>query len=368
MPSEFSKILKTSRDITDDVYSDPLNYQTQEVTSLFEKSRSAESDLREFVKQSFMTASEWESSAKATVPGTGFLCSLVDWFEYYRAEYTQSESELFAIDATDSPLITTSVGQFYEVIVAGLGNSANPSVPQVFRAQATPQLSGSNGFSFDDMVDQLNKQDRSWPNTFREYKEREMAVTCSSQSVIVDGPILTQNLITQPDGEVLTKRLLDSGKRVVGVIKDLSASTGEEQLLGRVLKEEEAYIITDCRTLLQKRNQSWAASKRKAGWMANVAAKYCRGVYRPGNPVTGRSKYFGFECRIDQLPWALATLYGNRSTTVGHEIPFWLDLVDGYLDGWHDRGSVQLRLEAALMDYDPGQAFDSIDSNTFRGK
>jgi hypothetical protein len=368
MASEFSKILAGCKDITDDVYNDPLHYQTAEVLDLFERSQPALAEMRHFVEGCFMTPAQWDDSAKDSLPDVGFLCNLQDWFDYYDPEVQQYRDDLFAIDATDSPLIQTLVGQFYEVIVAGIGYSTSMSDPQVFRAQATPALAGKKGFSFDQLIESLTIQDRSWPNTFREYKERELALNCSSQSVIVDGPILTQNLITQPDGEKLTEKILKSGKRVVGVIKNLSASSPEEQISGQVLKDGEAYIITDCRTLLQKRNKTWASSKNKAAWMERVPAKYCRGVYRPGNPTTGQSKYFGFECRIDQLHWALAMMYGERSDTPGHEIPFLLDHVDAFLDGCHDRSSVQARLESVVMEHNPGQAFDLIDSDDFRGK
>ena len=361
--SEFSSILEKSKKITDLVYEDPLNYQTSDVITLFESAKIPEQKLRDFVEQHLMSPDDWQGESN------NILCNLSDWSSFAQKDYESSLTDLFAIDATDSPVISVMVGQFYEVVVGGISYTMDGNLqPEIYRASAVLKNLSEKDESLAGLVEEISKQDRSWPNTFREYKEREYALTCKSNHVIVDGPILTQNLITQKDGEKLTSDLLASNKKVVGVIKNLGASTGEERWIGRVLKEGEAFVITDCKNLLQNRNKSWANSKGKSLWMNKVASKYCRGVYRPGNDRTGKSSYFGFECRIDHLPWALAVLYNERSEIPGHEIPFLLDHIDARLDAIHDRSSVKARLEAVLMEYNPEQAFDSLDNDDFRGK
>lgn len=363
--SEFGDILQRSRNITEEVYRDPLSYQLPQVLELFEQSKEPEQTLREFVEKHKFPL---EKGKESVFPACYIMKDVASQFKH---EYESTREDLFAIDATDSPVISTFVGQFYEVVVGGCGYKDVMSVPKIFRASATQKALVSGG-DIRDLAEKLSQQigggDRSWPNTFREYKEREYAVDCEHFSIIVDGPILTQNLVTQAEGEKLTEKLLKSGKNVVGVIKNLSASTPLEQWIGRVLKDGEAFVISDCKTLLSQRNKAWGQSRSKAQWMNNVAAKYCRGVYRPGNPTGVKSKFFGFECRIDQLPWAIATLYKERSQVIGHEIPFLLDHIDAQLDAAHDRGSVQKRLEAALIGYNVDQAFDEISSDEFRGK
>ena len=365
MSSEFSSILKNSKDITDDVYRDPVDYQSSEIISLFVASKKPEEILRKEIEKLWQEPCLWDGSK------VGILCDLPQWSNFAQEEYKKSRPDLFAIDATDSPLISLMVGQFYEVVVGGVGYFKTDLTPQIFRASTTLSIKSdvSENVRLEDLIKSFEfKKDRSWPNTYREYKEREYALECESNYVIVDGPILTQNLVTQREGEELICKIAKSSKKVLGVIKSLSASTDHERWVGRILKNGEAYILMNCGELLAKRNESWGKGKKKQAWLNSVASQFCRGVYRPGNPDTGHSSYFGFECKIKDIPWALSVLYNERSSIPGHEIPFLLDHIDALLDATHNRGSVQKRLEAALMEYDPCQAFDQLDTNDFRNK
>ena len=64
------------------------------------------------------------------------------------------------------------------------------------------------------------EQEHSWVNTFREYAEREVALGWLNEDpdrvVLLDGPILTQNMLTQREAHDLLQALVETG-RAIGV-------------------------------------------------------------------------------------------------------------------------------------------------------
>ncbi len=71
------------------------------------------------------------------------------------------------------------------------------------------------------------EQEQSWISTFREYEEREIAHSWLQENdnhvVLIDGPVLTQNMLSQDRAHDLLQKLV-TDRRAIGFIKDLSAN------------------------------------------------------------------------------------------------------------------------------------------------
>ena len=71
------------------------------------------------------------------------------------------------------------------------------------------------------------EQEQSWTSTFREYGEREVALgwleADEDRFVLIDGPVLTQNMLTQDRARDLLQSLVET-RRAIGFIKELTAN------------------------------------------------------------------------------------------------------------------------------------------------
>jgi len=85
-------------------------------------------------------------------------------------------------------------------------------------------------------------QEKSWPNTWREYRERVAAIETNEQIIYLDGPIITQNLVTQEQGRQIMRNLHNRGKLCVGVIKDIRQRQQTLRWFSRALQQDEVFF------------------------------------------------------------------------------------------------------------------------------
>lgn len=205
-------------------------------------------------------------------------------------------------------------------------------------------------------LDQVRQEQQSWPTTFREYKERELAMDCAAPVALIDGPVLTQNLLTQEDGRKLYERMFATDKIYIGVIKEINGSGPWTRNCGYALRKGEAYIVEPIRKRLIERFSSNTRQADLAYWVAGIEGlrPYLRSVY------CINEKAFGLECREQDLPLALALLMIDVSSTLHHEIPLLLETIDVHMrslarsrdvmsnkliSGLHKRHAIKLRNE-----------------------
>lgn len=166
------------------------------------------------------------------------------------------------------------------------------------------------------------EQEHSWINTFREYHEREMAMEWLSESdaniVLIDGPIATQNMLTQDKARDLLQRLIGT-ERAIGFIKTLSANP-LLSAIGYALEPGEAFILRDWSNILSDR-----FSKRQqhiSYWVENNANQLIRVIYRTGQ------RAFGVEMTARNLDLGLAILLYDNQGPKDHDIPMLLQFAD----------------------------------------
>jgi len=208
--------------------------------------------------------------------------------------------------------------------------------------------------------DQLTRTS-SWPNAFRTYQERDFSFRSKYKYVIIDGPIVTEDLLTRHAGRELYRKMLTTKDRCfVGVIKDTHQSAAALRYHARALKTGELFVWNNLKGVLQRN----MGESEYQGDVKDFADSYgediIRGVYKPG------VKPFGFECLRRDLPDVIALLWIDRNEQPGHEIPFLLEQVDSQLRGRYRPAETSRAIEVSLAGYSNDQLFDEIDERDMR--
>lgn len=241
--------------------------------------------------------------------------------------------EIAAIDSTDVLPVTDLMNTSFYAVGVGCITSQNRHNPEVVLTTtntryARPDEIAANDsdlFSLCDELDNTRQTKGSWATTFREYQERTIAIDCEQETVLLDGPIFTQNLITQHSGRELYSRMMQTGKRFIGVIKDLGSSWAISKWTAMSLERGEGFVLCPIQDQYQRLFRDNISINTGVN---RLPGQYVRVVYRPAE------KAFAFECALADLSYAVSLLRQDASPTINHEIPLLLETVD-----WHLRGS-----------------------------
>ncbi|MCY3784358.1 MAG: hypothetical protein OXG79_11300 [Chloroflexi bacterium] len=169
------------------------------------------------------------------------------------------------------------------------------------------------------------EHERSWTSTFREYGEREVALDWlrgdDARFVLVDGPIITQNMLTQDRARGLLQNLVAT-RRAIGFIKELTANP-LLTAIGYALRPDEVFVLSDWRNILSDR---FGARQRHIGtWVEQHGEAIVRAVYKV------RNRAFAVECHIERLPLAFAILEHDNGGALDHDIPMLLQIADNHV-------------------------------------
>lgn len=298
--------------------------------------------------------------------GTQALLSMEHWTQVFGAEAAKAleTGDVVAIDGT--PIIHHQrflTGQVYACAIGAV--TANDPLDleatliKVDAEDATlaesPSLTTINT-----IIEQASQVDvsTSWPMAFLEYQERKRAFSHESSFVIIDGPIVTLNLLTRHTGRQLYRTAFNSSrtKRYVGVIKDLHRSDRRQRFYARALKPGQLYIWNNLAGLWGDRYDDSDVDDL----LNTVGKDILRGVYRPGQ------KAFAFECHKDDLPYIVPLLWIDRNNHVGYEIPFLLAQVDAKIRGRYRPSETMRAIESTLAGSHVGAFFDEIDERDMR--
>lgn len=192
------------------------------------------------------------------------------------------------------------------------------------------------------------QQEHSWINTFREYEERDVAYDWLQESdshfVLLDGPILTQNMLTQDRARDLLERIVGNG-RAIGFIKNLSANP-LLSAIGYALRSGEVFVMQQWSTVLSERFGE--RQQNISQWIVDHAGQMVRAIYKT------KSKAFGIECVAQHVPLALAILEHDNTGALDHDIPMLLQIADNHVraafNGARARDEVIARFSANYPD------------------
>ena len=159
------------------------------------------------------------------------------------------------------------------------------------------------------------QQEQSWINTFREYEEREVAYEWMEENdrhiVLLDGPVLTQNMLTQDRARDLLLAIVND-ERAIGFIKNLSANP-LLSAIGYALRPGEVFVMRHWAAILSERFGN--RQQNISDWITSNAGSMVRAVYKVNQ------KAFGIECVADRLPLALAILEYDNAGSIRSRYP-----------------------------------------------
>lgn len=266
-----------------------------------------------------------------------FLFTLQDYSMRWRdiARQKLSSGQVAAVDGTDALQQITLMNTSAYAVAVGYITSKTRGDPHVTITTTNTRYIDRRDIqhrSRDELAqlcDELDivRIDQSWPTTFREYQERRVALTCGTDIVLLDGPVWTQNLVTQQSGRELFSEMDQSVSTFIGVIKNISGSWTMSKWCGYALEPGEGFVVGPVKAQFHDRFRSQYIVQQ---WVDGMPDDYIRVVFRP------HQKAFAFECRLSQLPLAVAILLEDASPTINHEIPLLLELIDSQVRaGFH---------------------------------
>ena len=204
------------------------------------------------------------------------------------------------------------------------------------------------------------QQEHSWTNTFREYEEREVAYEWLQKNdghiVLLDGPILTQNMLTQDRARDLLLNIVTSG-RAIGFIKNLSANP-LLSAIGNALRRREVFVMRQWSTVLSERFGE--GQKVISKWIAAKAGRIVRAIYK----VNRRA--FGIECAEDLIPLALAILEYDNAGPSDHDIPMLLQIADKHVRAKFNGSRARDEVIARYSADDPNRFLSLVNERSIR--
>lgn len=311
-PGLFESVIDNSRDISDSYYNDlALQQQLGDDPANFE-------DLL--------------AQLRVQMQANGGIKSISAINDGLIAEIEQAhiEGKIAAVDGTDA-IRPTEVMSKTVYAVGVISTTAktlnNPNISMTESHRRIPVLRGNETLlKFIDELDQWVDHDQSWMRTFREYWERQEALRLIEEDgasmVLIDGPLYTQNLLTQPSARTgILSEMQDYADRLIGIIKEMHTSK-IMHLAGMALKPDEYWTIASWRGVLSETRFKHDADKQK--WLRHTRSDWSRTVYRKG------ARAFAFECHPNLTEKGVALIASDIccSTVVNHEIPFLLHSAD----------------------------------------
>ena len=255
--------------------------------------------------------------------------------ELPRAMHVYKNNLIAAVDGTDaiSPLRFVSETLYATGVIRVTPASVHEPRASVTRTRAASYNPANNTVrpwnetiqEWAEYLRSARDSEISWVNTFREYEEREMAKDWleigHDHIVLIDGPILTQNLLSQDVAHNLLEAIASS-HQAIGFIKELSANP-LLVAIGSALQPGEAFILQHWNNILQERFRH--GQKAIAQWIRDNASEIVRVVYKT------QRKAYAIECSAQLTPLALAILQHDPGGPADHNIPMLLQIADTHV-------------------------------------
>lgn len=354
----FKQVLAKAKDVTN-TFDIDLGHIPQDV---IESRKQAEPHIRNV--RELMESTALAPNIDLSTVDHG-LIDMAAWVEVYGAPIREElkTGNVAAIDGT--PLIHFQrflTAQVYACAVGSLTYRDHLALKaQVVKTQAEPGLFQTQEAT-KQLIDETERlsSSQSWPSAFMEYKERETGLKHKAKYVLIDGPLITQNLLTQEEGRSLYKQMLGfKHKCYVGITKDLRFADAEERYEAAALRTGELFIRnTEYNVMKPRLDKDYGGAVK--GWSEEHLVDIFRGIYKPGR------KAFGFQCHRNDIPAVVCLLIIDCHTQPGHEIPFLLEQVDAKLRGRYRPNETMCAVEAVLASNNVDEFYDEAEERMFR--
>jgi hypothetical protein len=354
----FKQVLQKAEDVTD-TFDIDLGHIPQDVVDSRRQAEPHIRNVRELMEAKALTPDVDLSTV------TNGLINMAAWAEVYGTPIREAlrTGDVAAIDGT--PLLHFQrflTAQVYACAIGSLTYRDHLALKaQVVKTQAEPGLFQDQAAT-KQLIDETERlsSSQSWPSAFMEYQERKTALRHKAKYVLIDGPLITQNLLTQQEGRKLYEQMLGYNRKCyVGVTKDLRFADAIERYEAAALRTNELFIRSTEYNVIKKRLEKDYKGAVKT-WSENYLVDIFRGIYKPGR------KAFGFQCHRDDLPAVVCLLIMNCHTQPGHEIPFLLEQVDAKIRGRYRPNETMGAVEAELARNNVNDFYDESDERMHR--
>jgi NurA domain len=363
MPSDlankiFRQVLQNAKDVTD-TFDIDLGRLPEDIVESHQQAEPYIQQVREIMDGAILNPDTDLSSINFG------LVDMKAWAKVYGAHIKEAlqSGDVVAIDGT--PLVPYQrflVSQVYACAIGTLTYREHMSIKaQVVKTRARQGLfiDKAETERFINETENLSSS-QSWPSAFMEYLERQAARDHPAQYALIDGPFITQNLLTREEGRKLYGTMLGAKRKCyVGVIKDIRFAHAEERFAAAALRTGELFVRdTEYNILKARLDKDYSATVKRFG--EDYLTDILRGIFKPGRET------FGFQCHRQDLPAAICLLSMDANTQPGHEIPFLLEQVDAQLRGRYRPQETMAAVEFAIAGDNIDEFYDEAEERKFR--
>jgi hypothetical protein len=279
-------------------------------------------------------------------PDNGYLGNFaeVDQTIIDEVKYWHRDGLIGAVDGSDSISLTLLPDKLVYGVAISTATSkryTEPTTKMTFTSkQQKPPANIDDLFDLQDLL-QDSSEKSSWARTYREFEERQAALDLAADGcrlVLIDGPIYTQNLMTQAVArDKVLDRIKNNRSHFIGYIKEQNPF---HKQLGAALERGEYFVFEKFKDVLT-RNRFKDQTHPAVTWVKS-APHWVRCIYK------FNQKAYEFECDPALVPYGLALLIADPSDVLDHDIPFLLELVDKHVGAGTNAGNIAKDLVGAL--------------------
>ncbi|SRR6266851_1265029 len=354
----FQEVLRNAKDVTD-TFDVDLGRIPEDVVASHQQAEPYIQNMRKLMERIILAP-----DADLSTVSVG-LINMQAWVEVHGIPIREAlrNGNVVAIDGT--PLVPYQrflTAQVYACAVGTLTYREHMALKaHVVKTQAQQGLFIDEEDTYRFVMETENlSTSQSWPSTFMEYMERQAARDHPAHYALIDGPFLTQNLMTQEDGRKLYQTMLNAKRKCyVGVTKDLRFAHAEERFEAAALRTGELFVRnTEYNVFKDRLTKDYSGAVKRFG--EDYLVDILRGIFKPGR------KAFGFQCHRYDLPAVVCLLSMDANTQPGHEIPFLLEQVDAKLRGRYRPNETAAAIEFALASDNMDEFYDEAEERKFR--
>lgn len=200
---------------------------------------------------------------------------------------------------------------------------------------------------------------------YMRYCEVMHGIEIDEPIVFFDGTLVYEWLLTPPEGVECYRRLFRSGKKCIGIVKNLK-NNATFATFARALKTGEIYIHE---RLSDHLDQASALNKnrgeQRVSYVSPEFREYAdhiyRGIFKPAKKV------FAFEVHEDHLDDMLRIVAADcQMNNVGHEIPFLLNRIDEEVQRTFTQRLLRDRIAAQMATQSEELFFEETNEREFR--
>jgi len=350
----FRELIRRSRRISRDEFAVNFGGIAHDVVEMLEGEQA-----REATRQ----ARELMETARPLPDGSSRLRQVE--FGFFSNAPELERGEVAAVDGTPAlPVQLYSAGQALCVGIGSLSyrrplqDSLHYWSSKAYLAEAT------------DTDDFISRQEQGLfgisQTAYLRYFEIKHGLEIAEPTVFFDGTLVYEWLVATQEGVQLYSELFKSGKRCMGVMKNIKANA-QFATYARALRTREIYIIE---TLFDHLDQSNAPNKNPGEggkryvlpeFQNGIARQILRGIFKPAK------KAFAFEVHADHLEDMLRiTAADCQLNNIGHEIPYLLNRVDEEVRHTFSQNLLRDRIAAQMATQNEELFFEETDERSFR--